>query len=63
LKLWLRKHDAAGVEARCFSDGSAPIAPVEYLEAAPAFASNHGLGIAVTQLDLTDRPTCRSGDR
>ena len=34
----------------------APIAAVEYLEAAPAFASNHGLGMAIAQLDLTNWP-------
>jgi hypothetical protein len=34
----------------------APIAAVEYLEAAPAFASNHGLSMTITQLDLTNRP-------
>jgi len=32
----------------------APIAAVEYLEAALAFASNHGLGMAIAQLDLTN---------
>jgi len=36
----------------------APIAAVEYLEAAPAFASNHGLGMAIAQLDLTNWPAC-----
>jgi len=29
---------------------------VEYLEAALAFASNHGLGMAIAQLDLANRP-------
>ncbi len=33
----------------------APIAAVDYLEAAPAFASNYGLGMALAQLDLTNR--------
>jgi len=35
--------------------GLAPIATVEYLEAALTFASNHGLGMAIAQLDLTNR--------
>ena len=34
----------------------APIAAVEYLEAAFAFASNHGHGMAIAQLDLANRP-------
>jgi len=34
----------------------APIAAVEYLEAAPAFARNHGPGMPIAQLDLTNRP-------
>jgi hypothetical protein len=33
-----------------------PIAAVEYLEAGPAFPSNHGLVMAIAQLDLTNRP-------
>jgi hypothetical protein len=33
------------------------IAPIEYLEAALAFASNHGLGMPAARLDLTDRPS------
>ena len=37
----------------------APIAVVEYLEAAPAFPSNYGLGMAIAQLDLTNWTTCR----
>jgi hypothetical protein len=37
----------------------APIATVEYLETIPAFASNHGLGMTVAQLDLTNRTSCR----
>ncbi len=32
-----------------------PIAAVEYLEAALAFASNHNLGMAIAQFDLTNR--------
>jgi len=32
----------------------APIAPVEYLEAALAFASNHDLGMVTAQLDLSN---------
>jgi len=32
----------------------APIAAVEYFAAAPAFASDHGLGMAIAQLDLTN---------
>jgi len=36
-------------------DGLAPIAAVEYLEAALAFASNHGLSMAIAQLDLANR--------
>jgi hypothetical protein len=39
--------------------GAAPTAPLEYLEAALAFASNHSLSMAIAQLDLTDRPPCR----
>jgi len=34
----------------------APVAPVEYLEAALAFASSHDLGVAIAQLDLANRP-------
>ncbi len=37
----------------------APITAIEYLKAAPAFARNHGLGMAITQLDLTNRPAGR----
>jgi hypothetical protein len=33
------------------------IAAVEYLEAAPPFASYHGIGVAVAQTELADRPT------
>ena len=33
----------------------APIAPVEYLEAALAFASNHNLGMPIAKLDLSNR--------
>jgi len=37
----------------------APIAAVEYLEAACPFASDHGFGMAIAQLDLTSRtPRC-----
>jgi hypothetical protein len=36
-----------------------PIAAVEYLEAVLAFPSDHGLGMAITQLDLTNRSTGR----
>jgi hypothetical protein len=32
-----------------------PIAAVEYLEAALAFASNHRLGMAIAQFDLSNR--------
>jgi hypothetical protein len=32
---------------------SAPIATVEYFEAALPFASNHDLGMPITQFDLT----------
>src|SRR5258708_80945 len=31
---------------------------VEYLHAALTLASNHGLGAAIVELDLTDRPAC-----
>ena len=34
----------------------APIAAIEYLEAALAFTSNHGLGMTIAQFDLTNRP-------
>ena len=34
----------------------APIAAVEYLEAALAFPSNHGFGMPITEFDLTKRP-------
>jgi hypothetical protein len=34
----------------------APIAAVEYLEAALSFTSNDGLGVPIAQLDLTNRP-------
>ena len=34
----------------------APIAAVEYLEAALAFTRNQGLGMAIAQLDLTNWP-------
>ena len=37
----------------------APIAPVEYLKAALPFAVNRGLGMAIAQFDLTNRPACR----
>jgi hypothetical protein len=37
----------------------APIAAVEYLEAALSLASNHGVSVAIAQLDLTNRTTCR----
>ena len=46
-----------GTARQCFRGDSAPIAAVEYLEAALAFASNHGFGMAITQLDLTNRPS------
>jgi len=36
----------------------APIAPVEYLQAALLFANDHGVSIAIVELDLTDRPAC-----
>jgi len=36
----------------------APIAAVEYLEAALPFASDYGLGMAIAQLDLTNRSAC-----
>ena len=29
---------------------------IEYLKAARLFASNHGIGMAIAQLDLTNRP-------
>ena len=32
----------------------APIAAVEYFAAAPAFASDHGLGMAIAQFDLSN---------
>ncbi len=35
----------------------APIAAVEYLKAALAFPSNHGLGMTIAQLDLSNRRT------
>jgi hypothetical protein len=41
----------------------APIAAVKYLEAALPLASNHGLGVAVAQFDLSNRSAGRSGDR
>jgi hypothetical protein len=34
----------------------APIAPVEYCHAACSLASNHDLGMAIAELDLTDWP-------
>jgi len=37
----------------------APIAAVEYLEAARPLAYNHGLGMAIAELDLTNRTACR----
>jgi hypothetical protein len=36
----------------------APITAVEYLEAALTLASNHGLGVAIAERDLTHRPAC-----
>jgi hypothetical protein len=33
-----------------------PIATVEYLKTSRPFASNHDLGMAIAQLDLTNRP-------
>jgi hypothetical protein len=36
----------------------APIATVEYLEAALSLPNDHGLGMAITKLDLTHRPAC-----
>lgn len=32
------------------------MAAVEYLEAAPPFASYHGIGVVVAQTELADRP-------
>ena len=34
----------------------APIAPVEYLHAALTLASDHGLGVAIAEFDLAQRP-------
>jgi hypothetical protein len=39
-------------------EGLAPIATVEYLQAAVSLADNHRLGMAIAELDLTDRPAC-----
>ena len=36
----------------------APIEPVEYLKAALPFAVNNGFGMAIAQLNLTNRPAC-----
>jgi len=37
---------------------SAPIAAVEYLEAAGAFAGNHDLGVAIAELGRTHFKFC-----
>jgi len=36
--------------------GLAPIAAVEYLRAARTLANDHDLGVAIAELDLTNRP-------
>jgi hypothetical protein len=33
---------------------STPVAAIKYLEAARPFANDHGLGVAISQLDLTN---------
>jgi hypothetical protein len=50
-----REHVDNDLLSRRWQMWLAPIAAIEYLEAALAFTSNHGLGVAVAQLDLTDR--------
>jgi hypothetical protein len=34
----------------------APVSAIEYLHATLPLASNHGLGVAIAELDLTDWP-------
>jgi hypothetical protein len=34
----------------------APVAPIEYLQAVLALASDHGLGVAIAEFDLAQRP-------
>jgi hypothetical protein len=51
-----REHVDNDLLSRRWQMWLAPIAAIEYLEAALAFASNHRLGMTITQLDLSNRP-------
>jgi hypothetical protein len=42
-----------------FGCALAPIAAVEYLQAAHSLAGNHDVGVAIAQLDLTNGPARR----
>ena len=51
------RYRSNGLPRQGIGDGSAPIAPVEYLEAARPFASDHRLGMPIAELDLTNVPS------